>query len=490
MGEIPNPTGDCFYDLNMTDTDLKKKIIEITDRLHFFDLFSPLEKKKIVDLHAHFRVYQDGDVIIQEGSKGTAMFVLLSGTVSVSKGADSQLRIELNPGEIFGEIAFLTDTDRTADVTAKSVVIALELDKKILFELDPPIREKIKDKIIEKLVQRLQYMNNILLDLDRPRGPAPSSHPAFMKSDSKDDPRSRTQTDSESLFRGKENSLEGMPLKQAILKNAKELPPMPDVLVKAQRILGDPESGPRQLAQVLASDQAIAARILKVANSAFYGFPGKIASMEKASSLFGTERLRQILTNMSISGLSSKILKGYEMRSADLWQHALATAYGAKHVAAAAFPEMAEDAYIAGLLHDSGKFILDDYVFERKDQFKRLMMDSGCTFLEAEREILGFDHGEIAYGVCSKWNIPKAISLAIRFHHNPTHPRSNLLAHLIHFANHLAIKTRIGACKESVSLKLDRTTGRIFNLNEEEESAIMKTVINDVNNASQGVAPC
>ena len=474
----------------MTDTDLRKKILEIMERLHFFDLFSPSEKRKIVDLRAHFSVYQAGDVIIEEGTKGTAMFVLLSGTVLVSKGADSQLQIELTPGEIFGEIAFLTDTDRTADVTAKSVVITLELDKKILFELDPPLREKIKDKIIEKLVQRLQYMNNILVQIDHPEELVPPARPAALKSAPKAYQNSRIRPDSENLLPQEDDSVNGILLKQAVLKHAKELPPMPDVLVKAQRIMGDPQSGPQQLAQVLASDQAIAARILKVANSAFYGFPGKIASIEKASSLFGTERLRQILTNMSISGLSSKILKGYEMRSSDLWQHALATAYSAKHVAEAAFPEMAEDAYVAGLLHDSGKFILDDYVFERKDQFKRLMTDNDCTFLEAEREILGFDHGEIAYGVCSKWNIPKAISLAIRYHHNPTHPRSNLLAHLTHFANHLAIKTRIGACKESVSLKLDRTTGRIFNFKEEEQNAVMNTVINDVNNTSQGVALC
>ena len=178
------------------------------------------------------------------------------------------------------------------------------------------------------------------------------------------------------------------------------------------------------------------------------------------------------------------------MRSADLWQHALATAYGAKRVAEAAFPEMAEDAYIAGLLHDSGKFILDASVFDRKEQFKKHMTDKDVTFPDAEREILGVDHAEIAYALCTKWNIPKSVSLAIRFHHNPSHPRSNLLAHLTHFANHLAIKTRIGACKESVSLELDRTTERIFNFKEEEQSAIMNAVINDVNNTSQGVHPC
>ncbi len=471
----------------MTDTDQAKKIMEIMERLRFFDAFSPLEKRKIIGLHAHFRVYQAGDVIIKEGSKGTAMFVLLSGTVKVSKGNDSRLRVELKPGDIFGEIAFLSDTDRTADVTAETVVIALELNKRMIFELDPPMREKVKDKIIEKLIQRLEHMNDIFFKLDLNKEAKASPHPEFSKSESTDFQISHTQAGSVNTLNGKNNSVDDMPLKKAILKNVKELPPMPEVLIKAQRTLADPASGPQQLARVLASDQAIAAKILKVANSAFYGFPGKIASIEKASALFGTDRLSQLLTNMSISGLPSKILKGYGMRSADLWQHALATAYGAKRVAETAFPEMAEDAYIAGLLHDSGKFILDACVFERKDRFKKHMTDTGCSFLEAEREILGFDHGEIAYAACNQWNIPEVIALAIRFHHNPTHPRSNLLAHLTHYANHLAIKTRIGACKESVSLKLDRTTRKIFDLKNSELKSILNTIRSDVNNTTQAV---
>ncbi len=486
-GKFQTQTADASPNLKMPDTDLRRKIVEITERLRFFDAFSPLEKRKIVGLHAHFRVYQAGDVIIEEGSRGSAMFVLLSGSVKVSKGEDSQVGIELKPGDVFGEIAFLTSTDRTADVSAETVVIALELDRRILLELEPAIREKIKDKIIEKLIHRLDHMNNILFRLDQNGESKISSHPAFLKSKITDCQLSATAADSENLPREKETFLKGPSLKQVILKNVKELPPMPDIILKAQRILADPASGPQQLARVLSTDQAIVARILKVANSAFFGFPGKIASIEKACSLFGTERMNQLLTSMSISDLPSKILKGYEMRSADLWQHALATAYAGKRVAEMSFPEMGEDAYIAGLLHDSGKFILDGCVFDKKEAFKKLMTATGSTFLEAEREILGFDHAEIAYAACTQWNIPEVITLAICYHHNPTHPKGNLLSHLTHFANHLAVKTRIGAIKESISLKLDPTTRKIFNLNEDETRSILNTVKRDVNDATQAV---
>jgi putative nucleotidyltransferase with HDIG domain len=256
---------------------------------------------------------------------------------------------------------------------------------------------------------------------------------------------------------------------------------MPDILMKAQRLLADPASGPQDLAQVLSADQAIVARILKVANSAYYGFVGKVSSIEKASLLFGSKRLGELITSMGMLGLSSKVLAGYEIKSGDLLQHAIATACGAKHLAEIAFPDMAEDAYIAGLLHDSGKIILDSYVQERKDRFKQYMKDTNNTFLEAEREILGFDHGEIAAVVCKEWDIPEQIALAIRFHHNPSHPKSNLLSHLIHYADHLACKAGMDGCKRSVSLKLDRTTERIMNFSETDYNAVVEAVKNEVN---------
>ena len=468
-------------------TDAEKKIIDIMERLHFFDSFTQPEKREIASLNTHFRVYQEGEFIIREGSKSTSMFILLSGRVEVSKGNSSNLLILLKPGDIFGEIAFLTDTDRTANIIAESAVIALDLDKEMLFELDIHIREKFKDRIIEKLIQRLDYMNNILFKLEIQPELESVPQPVLLKSKAKKQENIATHHDSESAVIKRNKATHGISLKQDILKSVKELPPMPDILMKAQKLLADPASGPHDLAQVLTLDQAIVARILRVANSAYYGFAGKISSIERASALFGTKRLGELITTMSISGLPNKTLEGYGMKSRDLWQHALATAYGAKRLAEIAFPDMVEDAYIAGLLHDSGKIILDTYVLERKDRFEKYMKEAGGTFPEAERAILGFDHAEIAAIVCTEWNIPEQIATAIHFHHNPSHPKSNLLAHLAHYANHLAIRTRIGACKQSVPLKLDRTTQKIMAFSNANFNSIVDAIKDDVKKMVQEV---
>gem|GEM_PF-192490 len=460
---------------------MEKKIINIMDRLPFFDAFNSEEKRIIASLSANFRVYQPGDTIIEEGSTETTMFVLLSGKVRVRKGPDTPLGIELKPGDIFGEIGYLTSTPRTADVMAETVVIALEMDKKLLFELASPIREKIKDKIIEKLICRLVYMNSLYFVN---RGGHPAGPPS-QRLLSGMDPGGLTDG-GEGLIDGE--AVEADPgglLKQEILAKVKELPPMPDVLMKAQEILADPSTGPHEAARLLATDQAIAARVLRVANSAYYGFPGKISSIEKASALFGTKLLRKLLGDMSVSSLGRNYLKGYGVKSGDQWRHALATACSARCVAEISFPEMAEDAYMAGLLHDCGKLVLDNPIYERKERFKKEMADGRRSFLDAERAILGFDHAEIAYALCSRWKIPEFIAIAIRYHHKPSHSGSNLLAHLVHYGNHLAIKSRLGASTHGGPLTLDRYTRKILNFKKREFDGLLSNVKADFDHAAQ-----
>ncbi len=468
----------------MFGAEKEKKIIEIMKRLNFFDAFTHQEKEQIAGLSPHFRVYQPGDLILEEGSEGTNMFVLLSGKVRVSKGAGTGHSIELNPGEIFGEIAYLTNARRTADVKAETVVIALELSKSTFFKLNPHIREKIKDKIIEKLIQRLEHMNRLFFMIDEARedmGASPRPHLSVLEkgniSKKEGDPKDTNDIETRSLIS----------FKQMILKDVEQLPPMPEVLTKAQETLVDPATDPKIIARVLGSDQAIAACVLKVANSAYYGFPGKIASIERASALFGTERLKKLLVSLGANGLHTKTLKGYEIKCESLWRHALAAACSAKRVAELSFSEMSEDAYIAGLLHDCGKFILDKFLYEKKDRFRKAIMDGDGSLSEAERKVLGFDHAEIAYELCLKWKIPEFIAIAIRYHHNPSHPGSNLLAHLTHCGDYVANTARLGNHKNIFAPTIDRTTRKILNFSKRDFEILVSRVMTDFNNATQAL---
>ena len=141
------------------------QLIEYMNRIDFFDAFSDAEKKEIVASDTPVCVFGKDELIIKEGTDETSFYILLTGSVRAMKNDVSLPFAEYGPGDSFGEISFLTDVPRTCDILANKVSIAVKIDKKILEDLKIEIREKIKDGIIENLVDRLTNMNNAFIRL-------------------------------------------------------------------------------------------------------------------------------------------------------------------------------------------------------------------------------------------------------------------------------------------------------------------------------------
>ena len=150
-------------------------------------------------------------------------------------------------------------------------------------------------------------------------------------------------------------------LKKKILNRIKDLPPMPKVLFKAREVMADPKSSFKEIACIIETDQAIAARVLKVANSAYYGLSGMVNSIHQASVVLGYQTLEQVITMVSTSSLLGKQLKGYAISAGLLWRHSLAVALGSRMIAQKRAPSMEGDAFSVGLIHDAGKLAMDHY---------------------------------------------------------------------------------------------------------------------------------
>ena len=142
-----------------------RQLIENMDRTDFFAAFSDAEKREIVTSYTPVRVFRKDEPIIKEGTGDTPFYILLTGSARAMKNDVSLPFAEYGPGDSFGEISFLTGVLRTCDVIANEVSIALEIDKRTLEDLKIEIREKIKDRIIENLVDRLRIMNNAFVTL-------------------------------------------------------------------------------------------------------------------------------------------------------------------------------------------------------------------------------------------------------------------------------------------------------------------------------------
>lgn len=242
----------------------------------------------------------------------------------------------------------------------------------------------------------------------------------------------------------------GQALKEKILRSVKDLPPMPQVAYKAREVIADSKSSFTDLAEVIKTDQAIVTRVLKLANSAYYGVSGKVSSVQHASVVLGMKTLMELLTLACASSSLSKTLKGYNLEAGDLWKHSLAVAFGSQVIANKKKPDLAQDAFSAGLIHDVGKIILDRHVLDRKETFEAFVQDGKESFLQAEKTILGFDHSQIASEVCERWRIPQQLSTAIKYHHSPSRSNGNELAYIVHVADMIAIMSGIGDRKSVV----------------------------------------
>ena len=277
-------------------------------------------------------------------------------------------------------------------------------------------------------------------------------------------------------------------LKKTILEAVDNLPPMPRVMHKAQAIINDPASSLKDLEKLINTDQAFAIKILRLANSTYYGRMKKVSSIQDAAVVIGMKSLGELITLSCASSLLSKSLRGYDLPAKSLWQHSIGVAFGSKIIADKKYPALANDAFSAGLIHDAGKLILDEYVYERKALFQEFMADDQHTFLEAEREILGFEHAEIAAQVCQKWNFPKTISAAIRYHHQPSRLGGNKLAYIVQVADQ--ITAWIGMDIDGITLEISDNSLEVVGVEMDEITQIADAVseyVDQMINTVEGV---
>ncbi len=275
-------------------------------------------------------------------------------------------------------------------------------------------------------------------------------------------------------------------LKKRILRSIVDLPPMPRVVQKAQQIMSSATSSFQQISKVLETDPAIAARVLKMANSAYYGLSGQVSSIQHAAVVLGFETLGQLITVAGTSSLLGAALKGYQLDSGDLWRHSLAVAFASKIIAGRKSAKDENDAFSAGLIHDAGKIILDKHLKKQQEAFAAKLQSNGKPLYTIEKEILGFDHAQIASELCNQWKIPEMQAQAIRFHHAPTESNENRLAYTLHVADMIARNAGISAGAGPIG-QIAPEVLTFLNLEEDDIETITAEVVESVAKIAEDV---
>ncbi|MGD8835075.1 MAG: HDOD domain-containing protein [Desulfobacteraceae bacterium] len=328
--------------------------------------------------------------------------------------------------------------------------------------------------------------SKVTLDLRQPDEPEmPEAGTDAGANDKKDEPSDRLVF--KPLDESTEATLDTDDLKKKILKRIKDLPPMPKVLLKARQVMDDPKSGFKEIAKIIETDQAIAAKILKVANSAYYGLSGMVNSIHQAAVVLGYETLEQVITMVSSSSMLGKQLKGYRLNAGVLWRHSLAVAMASRIIAKKRAPSMEGDAFSVGLIHDAGKLAIDLHIFNKNKEIDLFLKSVEMNFRKAEHHILGFDHTEIAYDLCQKWKLPNTHAEAMRYHHTPEDSGDNQLAHIVHVANYLAKQADFGTGPAFDNEPLNQNSMEALQLKQEHLDEFTAEMIDSVEKITEGL---
>lgn len=247
-------------------------------------------------------------------------------------------------------------------------------------------------------------------------------------------------------------------LKENILRGIQDLPPMPQVLMEIHDQISGADINTKKIADSIETDQAIASKVLRLANSAYFGLSGRVSSIRSALTLFGLKGLLEVVSMAGCEKLLTGKLPGYGYESEDLWRHSLTVAYGCKILATSIDPGISDTAHLAGLIHDSGKLIMDRFVAERKAEFKIYMESEQKSFLDAEAHFFGFTHARVAREICRKWKFPEMISNAVGWHHRPSGSNRDLLSYILHMTDQLATWIGVGYDSDDVLYQLEEGT--------------------------------
>jgi len=197
-----------------------------------------------------------------------------------------------------------------------------------------------------------------------------------------------------------------------------EISSLPEITTRIVQLVEDPKSTARDMHDIVKNDPALATKILKVVNSAFYGLPSQIASLDRAIVMLGLSAVKNIALAASLSRLfrPGNISKRFSAR--DLWDHCISVGVCARLLAHAGFGQV-EETFVAGLVHDIG--LLVEYQVFPQDLARvgEVCEESDQEFTAVECEIIGADHQAFGAALAAKWKFPPTLRYAIAYHHHP-----------------------------------------------------------------------
>lgn len=263
----------------------------------------------------------------------------------------------------------------------------------------------------------------------------------------------------------------------ALASKVDEIPAFPQTVIRIMALLKEPRSAAVDIEREIMKDQGLTTKVLKMANSAFYSGRRQIKTVVDATVLLGFDTVQSIVLASTVGRVMERELKGYSYERNALWRQSQISAIMARSIAKRAKYKNPDIAYTAGLLKDVGKVILDEYVHESYKTILDRIATETISYVRAEEEVLGFNHGQIGAKIVSKWNLPEDLVAAIEYHHNPFNSIVNVeLVSIVHVSDGLVMMMGLHDGIDTLGHEFFTDSVKILNLTEDDLNKIMMDV--------------
>lgn len=267
------------------------------------------------------------------------------------------------------------------------------------------------------------------------------------------------------------------------LKQIKDLPVLPAIMNEINKVLADPRSNATTLANVIMQDQSLVTKILKLVNSAYYGFPRRITSLNSAVVILGLNTIKNIVLSVSFIQIFSKVKNTKIFDLKDFWKHSLAVGITSKIIGKKIGYLKQEELFLIGLVHDIGKIITNIYVPELFIKCFAVSQRQEVPYYIAEKELTKDTHDAIAQYLLDMWKLPQLYLEGVGFHHMPlSAPNHKIECSILHIADTIVKGLGIGKSIDSRIPPIEEDAWRLINLQPKHLRSIFDEVEKEYHN--------
>ncbi|MFH1761417.1 MAG: HDOD domain-containing protein [bacterium] len=254
---------------------------------------------------------------------------------------------------------------------------------------------------------------------------------------------------------------------KALTEKITSIPTLPTVITKITQLMQNPRISADEVGKAISSDQSLASKVLRLVNSAFYGFPGRINTITHAIVILGFNTVKNIVLTASIFETFGKDGKEKDFELDKFWLHSIAVGAIARTLAKQMNFKGHEEAFISGLMHDIGKVVLAQFARELFLKVLDKRKEKNCLIFDAEMEVLGVSHQDVGGWLIEKWNLPGDLHSCVRNHHYPTVSRNYFtITALTHLADIFARTLGLGSGGDNRMPGMDTKAWDMLNPND------------------------